>query len=346
MTSVSIDDATAVDSQRLDRFLRGCFSGRKRDFLRDHGTWRHRGDQNRLVALIGGEVAGYCAVIPTQVFLRDRAVPGLWWVDLYVDPPYRGRGIARRFDEAVSAMKGVKLGIPNRVAARIHRQHGWGVRDDYRLLMVPLAPLSVPRVREAVGARGLALRAGARLLGPAARLYRRRLARYEPTSARVVESPDPDALAAVFRRHRRGWVTTDRTARFIRWRYLDSPHRSQYTFFVGGPSPPSLAAVLRTFLHRGAKVTRVLDVFGDLSDGEGLRDLLKLVTREAAGVGASQVSAKATHPALASALRSVGFVFGVRSSFCWLSDDADVMRTIEEGPCHWMLADSDSDTPD
>jgi hypothetical protein len=173
------------------------------------------------------------------------------------------------------------------------------------------------------------------------------LERYEPASAQILEEPEAESLAAIFLRHREGWITTNRSADFIRWRYLESPHRSQYTFFIGGSGlTPSLAAVSRTLTRHGVTVTRILDIFGDLEDRKGLSDILRLVAREAVKRGASQVTAIASDPTLMSILRANGFFVSVRFPFCWFSRDPEVVRIIGESRCHWVLADSDNDLLD
>jgi hypothetical protein len=315
--------------------------------LRDHGAWRHRGDQHRLIALKGQRIAGYCAVIPSSVSLRDRVMTALWWVDLYVHPDFRGQGIQKRFDQVVNETADVKLGVPNQLAMKVHRKHGWGVRDDYRIMLLPLVPKEILQVRMAQGPRGAALRSAVRLASPVAWLWRRRLKGCEPAWAQMVERPEAESLAAIFHLYRRIFVTTNRDADFIRWRYLESPHRSQYTFFTGGAGQnPSLALITRTFTRQGVTVARILDIFGDLTDGKGLLDVLRLAIREAAKKGASQVTAWACNPTMMSALRSSMFILSAPARFCWLSGGKEVMRIIDETPCHWTLADSDNDTPD
>lgn len=350
MTKAALRVVTAgeVDAAQLDRFLRGYFSEQKCDFLRDHGLWRHRDNRYRLVVLnSSNQIVGYCAAIPTPIWLLEREIPALFWVDLYVPPEWRGRGIQSLTDQVVHQMADLNLGFPNKFVVPIHRKHGWGVREDCRVMLLPLVPSKVIQVHIAVGWKGLALRSAAWLANPAAWLCRHWLERYEPVSARIVEDPDAESLAVIFRQHREGWITTNRTTDWIRWRYLESPHRSQYTFFTGGSgSIPSLVVVSRTFIRRGVKVTRFLDIFGDLGDRKGLSDVLRLAVREAAKQGASQVTAKASHSALRSILLANGFLYRVSCRLRWFSRDPDVMRIVGESRCHWVLADSDSDTVD
>jgi GNAT superfamily N-acetyltransferase len=340
--------AAELDPIELDRFLRLCFSENKCDFLRDHGAWRHRGNQNRhAVVSDSGEIVGYFASIPTRVLVQGQERPALWWMDLYVLPQFRGQGIQRLTDAAARKMADLHFGFPNHLAAIIHAKHGWGVRSDYRVMMLPLEPSRIPHLRQIGGWRGYGSRTVAHIMRPAAWAYRHWLARGKNGSAQILSDPTAEILANVFHQQSLELITTCRDPDFIRWRYLDSPHRSQYTFFVGGFHQfPNLAIVTRTFVRQEARVTRILDIFGDFEDRRGLAELLRFVTREATTQGSVYVSALATHPGLMSTLRAHGFILHTSSRLRWWSGDPELMQIIGQGPCHWCLADSDNDSID
>ncbi len=213
------------------------------------------------------------------------------------------------------------------------------------LLLLPLVPTQLLQVRAAEGIRGRLLRGAARLADLGAWPLRCLVARYEPRLAREISEPSPDLLAAIFQRRSRGWLTTNKSPDFIRWRYMDSPHREQYRYVIAGlESAPTVAAISRTFRRQGVVTTRVLDILGDLADREALADALRLLAREAVRGGAVQVTAKATNRPVAVALRAAGFFWSQASHFCWLSTDPELVYLLGRDRGHWTLADSDSDT--
>jgi len=346
-TQARVISADQVDPASLHDFLRREYPQLKSSFLNAHGAWWHSGDENRWVLVVGDTIAGYCAVIPTHVVVNGKPTSAIWWVDLVIAREFRGQGLQILFDEKIRGMDVLKLGFPNELAAKIHRKHHWGVRDDYLVVLSPLIPRKVIQVHTASGLRGLMFRSVAGLLTPFLWLCRLWVKRYHPVSAKVLEYPEPEFLADIFQKFQQGFVTTHRNAAFIRWRYLKSPHRSQYTYFVGGSNhTSSLIAVTRTLVRDGITVTRVLDIFGDLDDKNGLKDILRLVVCESAKNGASQVTAMVTEPSLLPVFRAVGFVFQTAARFCWYSDAPETMRFIEKERCYWTLADSDNDVPD
>lgn len=347
MSEFTIVTAADVEPARLEQFLRRAYGSTKSEFLCRHGQWWHRGDQHRLAVMRGGEIAGYCAVIPTRCRVDGEVHDAVWWVDLIVMPEFRGLGLQRLLDAELRAMGDLKLGFPNPLAAPMHRRHGWGVREDWQALLLPLAPAHIRIVQSAEGAKGLLLKAGAVLLTPLAWLFRRRLAGYRPLSARVVEQPAAAALAAVFERHGpAGMVTTARDENYVRWRYLDAPTRDELVFYVAGPADdPTLALVARHVPSPGGPLVRILDLFGDLDDTAGLRDILSLCLRDAARARATQVTILASLPRLRPLLRSLGFIAGSTARFCWHSHRPEVIESIGRADCYFVFGDSDNDDP-
>jgi GNAT superfamily N-acetyltransferase len=337
---------TKVDAAELDELLAGAYSNAKVGFLREHGRWWHRGDEHRYVVREGQALAGYCAVIPAPIWLEERTVAATWWVDLYIRPELRGRKLQRPLDNRVKATAPLLLGVPNQLAAKVHRKHGWGVRDDWWVLMLPLRPCAVTVVSMAGGWRRVVLLSAAALLTPLLWLYRQRLIRRRALTAWRIVDPTPEQLAAVFTRHRDGWITTCRDSAHLQWRFFDSPYRSEYSYYLAGSSraEPSLAAVTRTFVRGRAIVVRVLDLFGELTNRPPLLDILRLIVQDAVSKGAAQVTCIATNPELQSALTTLGFAFRTTFRFCWVSSSPELMESVAHGRCHWSFADSDCDS--
>jgi hypothetical protein len=168
--------------------------------------------------------------------------------------------------------------------------------------------------------------------------------RYEPLTARTVESPSPDLFAGIFERYKQEeTATTYRDVDHVRFRYLDAPYRTEFTFYVAGPaSSPSHFVVARNVTLNGVKTTRILDVFGDFADLEGLEDVLRLAVKDAAWQGSSQVTVLVSIPELQAMLRAMGFLIGAKTRFCWYSNCQKIMRSLGLRG-HWVLGDSDND---
>jgi GNAT superfamily N-acetyltransferase len=328
----------------LHEFLKRVYGENKSKFLYYSGSWLYRGNQHSLVLITEGEIVAYCGVMPTKVLVNGVVHSGLWWVNLIVAPEFRRRGYETLLDKTVRKMKDVSLGFPNELASNIHRKHGWGIRNDVRVLFLPLRPTAVIAHS---GTRAAMLRPVALIMSPLAAIARQRLGHYRPTTARKVREPDRAILAEVFLKYRDYYkrnhiVTTYRDAEFIDWRYASCPYRSQLEFYMAGQTEsPSLVLISRVLDSPTIKEVRILDIFGDLDDMSGLRDILRLVVRDSVCQGASRVITMTSLPVLHSLLRSIGFLYSMKEIFCWHSQSEDLMQMLAKSTCHWTLADSD-----
>lgn len=337
MTDVRLCTAEDVDSAALHAFLERSFGTSKADFLRRHGSWWYGGSENRLVIESAGTIAAYCGVKPVRCLVDGAARDALWWIDLVVAPEYRGRGLQTLFDHEVRERCDLLLGFPNELAARIHRKHGWGVREDLRAMLAPLRPLAVNAVRRA---RGGPRRAAAWVAAPWAALWRRQLARHRPRDVRRIDEPDVERWAELARRGSSGLATAERDEAYLLRRYLEAPYRDELAFYESG----SVACVVRRLERDGRSEVRLLDLFGEL-DRHEVSDVVRCALGEAARAGSAQVTALAGGVWLARVYRRCGFLLAATARFCWSSGDSAVMEVLARGRHHWGLGDSDNDEP-
>jgi hypothetical protein len=347
MSDMNIVTAGTLDKVRLETFLSRFYSKPKCGFLEAYGTWWHHADHNRWAILVDGEIAAYCAVIPTKCLINGVQERAWWWIDLVVAPEFRGRGLQAFFDREVRNMSDVKLGFPNKLAAKIHRGHGWGVREDFAVFILPLRPGGMKIIRNGTGARGTLLRTGAGLLGPVAMVWRHYVRHCKTRSAYPTETVSASLLEGIFFRYQESKISTVyRDAESFFCRYLNSPYRSELAFYLAGPpESPSHYLIARHGTIQGVKVTRILDLFGDFSQIGRLRDIVLLAVKEAIQLGSTQVSMMVTLPELRSVLQSVGFLIATKTRFCWHSHSKDMMQALGQR-CYWTLGDSDADAPE
>lgn len=348
--SIQLVSAREIGPEVLAEFLRRSFGPDKGQFLERHGSWWHRGDENRWVLTDGARIVGYTGVIPTVCQVGGSSRRALWWMDLVIDPDYRGMGLQTRFDDLVQSQNSLLLGFPNQLAAKIHRHHGWGVREDLRTLLLPLEPAGMRRVVRAEGLRGVALRTTAAVGRPAAAVWRGWLRHRGATrsavagAARRIE-PGAAQLAAVALDHLdESLVTTRRDEEYLDWRYLSAPYRDQLRFYAAGHDrQPQVVLVARRLEDRAE---RWLDIFGAMQEVDLLRTLARKAVADAAASGVTQITVLTASPELRQVLRRAGFVVGAISRMCWLDSQRETMNRISDLPHHWCLGDSDNDSPE
>ncbi len=343
-TLTSIND---IDTKLGEQFLKSVYSPLKSQFLIEHGTWWHGGEGNQWVVTGDGRVIAYCGVIPTFCYIDRDKLPAIWWVDLIVAREYRGRGIQSIIDEKIRAITDLKLGFPNQLAAKIHQRHGWGVREEGAVFLLPLNPRQVKGVKSSHGWGGKLLKLGALGMTPWFAWYSRYYHNYMPLTARIEENPSPLQLAQIFiRNHDPEIVTTYRDEDYMQRRFWHAKKWQTLKIYVAGPkASPSLGLVVRYVHFKGVPAVRLLDMFGDLSDTTAINDVISLAIRDSVRWGASQVTIMNTLPELNGTLHRLGFVVKVKSRFCWHSQNLSLMADLRR-PHHWTLADSDNDAPE
>ncbi len=336
-----------VDLAAAAEFLGRVFTSEKSKFILEHGQWLYRGRENQWFILSGAEIVAYCAVIPVDCAVSGRRVPALWWVDLIVDRAFRGQGIQTIFDVRVREAAGLLLGFPNELAAKIHRKHQWGVREDGDVLLLPLYPARVKTVRQAEGTRGKCLNLVAKGLSPLARVWRHRLCSQDIGEARSWPEASAADMAAIFERVKAHYpATIYRDAAYCRWRYFEPPYGEELLFYRAGPAgKPTHCLIARRVQFGGIPAVRILDFIGDREDLSGLRQVVLLLLQEAIGWGAAQVTVLNFLPELRPFWRGLGFVMRIPGRFCWQSQDKELMANMALDN-HWMLGDSDLDAPE
>ena len=157
------------------------------------------------------------------------------------------------------------------------------------------APRDIARADGQQACRGLVVKAGALGLSPLAAAYQGPGAsRYRPKAygnpGRSSTRSELEASSLRYARPR--LVTTSAVRTTLRWRYFEGPFRSEATFYVTGlPDRPTHYAIVRYLPHcDSAQKARILDIFGDFGDSEGLADLLRTIVRDAAVRGSSHRS--------------------------------------------------------
>ena len=341
-TRIETIEAENADVSQLAVLFDEAYGPGKRRFLMEHGDWVHRGPGNRWVALVDGAVAGYRGIIPATCMLGGEVLPAVWAMNLYVLREFRGRGLQRLLDQRVrDAAAEVRMSFPGEVGAAIYEKQGYSLRQDLAEWRLPLSPIAYWRERSGTG---LSLTARRALLSArvAARQFRAR--NYRTRRTELVDSPDLRVLEDVFHRHADpSQVTTLRDAAFLGWRYQAAPYSRELLFYVTSlRGRPTHYAVVRHTAVSSAPA-RVLDLFGDFDDEEGLDDLLRTIVRDAIHRDRDHASILVSSPRLESAARGVNFHRFNQYRFRWSATDPQVDARISQAGLYWVLGDSDND---
>ena len=360
-----------IGVDKLNRFLKQEFPASKAAFLEKHGTWfYHRTDVSRWVFMReDGTIVAHAGGIKLWCLLNGERQSMHWCLDLIVGREYRNGNYHRTLIYTLQTIPELALGFPNDMSRLILRRAGWRLRSDGRRFSVPLSSVAfayllrvqagMRRPRKArrrsqkikmqirrvtdkltqLAARGLSW--------PLFQWRRSRLARYTPVTARRVLEPDADMLAGVFMRHNapKQVMTMYRDADYLRWRYVESPLADEQAYYVAGPEDaPTHVLITRTAPFRGLQITRILDLFGDLDDQAGMRDVIQLALSDAARAKSALFTTTAWFPGLIETFRALKFWEVEELVFSWYSKHGkEMMDKVDHVAYHWVMGDSDAD---
>lgn len=347
MSDVKIISGAELEDKNLHPFFKSVYGEKKSKFLSNHGGWWYRQYLSSNAVVKDNQIAAYSAVIPTTCIIKGNEHSAVWWVDLVVAPEFRRQGLQHLLDLNIREKNKLVLGFPNELAAQIHRKHGWGVREDGKVMMLPIKPVEIKSFNAGGSILSRVLRDFSYILSPATQILNYKWSRYNSRFSYSVPSPDCQIMAKIFEKYMdKTFVYTRRDAGFLRWRYLDAPYNDELSYYMAGQkSVPSHYLISRTLKRGETKVTRILDICGDLRDTSKLKDILRLAIKDAVNQGACQITAMAWVPEVVSVLRSSGFLVGKKALFCWYSKSEAIKRMLKENKCYWTIGDSDNDEP-
>ncbi len=333
----------SLSAEEIERFFNRAFGPAKGDFLTQHRAWHyHDSPAQYFVLAEDGTIAAFNALIQSQCLLNNQIHECLWLVDIIVLPEFRGQGLQRLMDDAVRDLGRVRLGFPNEIASKIHRKHGWGVRQEATKLTLPLSMRVSNRVRLSQKITGKIARVVSAIVSPLySTFFRLRRGNYTPQFTKRLTSPDFEQLVTIYENFQRSitLLTTHRSKDLLEWRYANAPYELQY--YTAG----ELVIITRILEHKQLKTLRIMDIFGAIENVDLLNDAIQTVLRDASHAGVEQIQVITSHEPILQCLRSSGFWMEQSIDFCWYSQDEAMMAEIDATRAHWVFADSDFDAP-
>ena len=343
----NIISASQLDTDKVDNFMEQCFSRDKCDFLKKHGSWLYNGNENRYIVLDGNTPAGYFGLIPGKINIEGKEYKTLTSMDLYVLAQYRGKGIMKTIDSYVKSKESIIISFPNKTSYKIFKKYGYAVTDKNSIMIFLIKPLLISQHKRFNIFSKFIMICLFSIIEPFLFLFLRRHNYQSTKYSYELKNPSIKVLENIFKTQAKDIVTAIRDESYIRRRFFDSPFFSQYNFFVGGSqNSQSIAIITRTLIHLGVRQTRVLDIFGNLNDKDGLLDLIRFAIKDSIKKKSAYITFHVSLSSLRSTLLKSGFFPITRSRFRCLHNSENIMQEIMEKKAHWSLSDSDNDSFD
>jgi GNAT superfamily N-acetyltransferase len=291
-----------------------------------------------------GRIVGADASIFFQLKFGDEECRSQSGINLNVDPQWRGRGIALAMSAALRATCRITFGLDHSVDGMKH-----AIRNGYVLVaLVPVYGYVIqPRVLFRGEGRAKPLvRAAAPFLRVASwvagRLARLRSRAFDLLPVDAFDARVDDIWRAVSPEYP---VIVRRDAARLRWRFDESPHRSEYLRFYLLRGERAVGyVVLRATTWHDETAFKVVDY---LAAPHHVGPLLACAVEFARQHGASMVGCTTLNHRAGSRIRSLGFLRAKRLSqrhqLMLYTADEDPARPLLLDAKNWFITDADSD---
>lgn len=294
-------------------------------------------DCRALVVERDHRVVAHAGIIPFWLSLRGRKVSAGWYVDFAVLPELQRAGFGRALTLEWMRLTDVHVTFCNERSMGLFRKLGWEESFETRLHHFFLEPLSHPGVLRRLDGRVPAAVTAA--LNAAARTTLRHWYRLQSRRAGKLDfAPVTETLLEHFESNPRSDVAPIRDQEYLRWRFLQSPYRSEYrvAFSEGVP----LAIVRERKDKPRSRHVEILLVKDDIS----FPALKRLIA--ALGVWASRrnhayLRYYEPDPLRSRQLQQALFSYVHHPRFAFFAKSAELMRELKRAPLRWQLADSD-----
>ena len=346
MTRYRVARRSPEDDAALFRLYEEVFGSARADASRHRWRWQYLENPGSpegpavWVAWDGPHPLGQMGTMPVALWWGGREVTASWGMDYFVKREAEGRGLgpllARTWGGAVDVALAMGLTPP------AHAVYGrLGFRDLGRipLLQAVLDPLAVARRR--LG-RLLGSVAGP-LLGLVLRKGRARQAA-PGIDLRTVSQVGPE-YDALWRKARASYaMCVRRDAAYVRWKYLQSPHRRYDLLEARRGDELAGFAVSREEECRGLRLGWIVDVFAEASDTEAKDALIGALVQRFRGSGVARAQAFSLNSALEADLRRHGFFAAESKALLCVKCSVEPGQVFDEpGRWHVVFGDGDMD---
>ena len=343
-----IDRYRPDDRRQVEALYRRVFGADAADANRLRWDWQYRRNPNGpsagppiWLAREGATVIGQYGTMPVRLAVLGREIEGAWGMDVMVAPERQRQGVGDQLFRTWDRQVGAALGLgPSDASAQLFRKLGWPEPRTVPCLVKPLSrralrrptwPMSVNRFVSAVTLPWVRLVARTRPLHGEVRPIRH----FGDEFTALWERIAPRFALAI-----------RRDARYLNWKYLQTPHIRYAAAVLERQGAPEGYVVYRHVHEPRGRATLLVDFLADPDDEAGLLTLLRWVDREARAADSDKIRTFALHAGFRRLLRKSGY-YAVKSSMALVAKinavavPADFYEQTDTW--HVTLGDSDQD---
>jgi len=343
-----IDRYRPEDQRQVEALYRRVFGPDAADANRLRWDWQYRRNPNGpsnappiWLAREGHTVIGQYGTMPVRLAVLGREIDAAWGMDVMVVPERQRQGVGDQLFRTWDRQVGAALGLgPSEASAKLFEKLGWPNAGTVPCLVKPLSRRALRRPTWPTNLN--------RFVSAVTLPWVRLVSRTRPLQGEVrpVRLFGQELSALWERIALRFTFAVRRDARYLNWKYLQTPH-VRYSAAVLERQDGAAGFVVYRHVHepRG-RVTLLVDFLADPDDDVGMLTLLRWVDREARAADSDKIRTFALHAGFRRLLRKSGY-YSVNSAMTLVAkiNAMPVPPAFYDDTDRWhvTLGDSDQD---
>ena len=324
-----------MSKNEIDLFLLNQFPVKKAIFLIKFGSWLHKGDSNRFALVLNNQIIGYYGIIPTIISNKGKLERAIWWNDLIISKEFRGYGYQNIIDDNIRNRPEIKLGFPNKFASKIHKKHGWVIKDSLKVMIFPISPSLISK-------KFSRNKFFSHFISFICKPFLKNALEYRPRWSSRDLKPKLEYYKNIFYLNRGNCCTTNRDMNYFKDKYFDSPFFDDYLFYHCKKNERvNIYLICRKIITDKGSFLRIVDLYGSTWDFSAFIDLINLVIKDSINEDLTHITVLESNKKLQGLMFICGFIFFKKARFCYYMNSHADIKNLQK--TRWVFADSDND---
>ncbi len=132
LNEIEFKDLSVVNQSQLFNFYKKCFPN-KNEIVFKNWRWIYKHEENQkgaFAVIYKKEIIGHAGLIPTDILYKNIKYKAIWFVDFFILPEYRNKGIGKFITNYWMKVEKIHLTICNDYSLSVFKKCDWTLSTD------------------------------------------------------------------------------------------------------------------------------------------------------------------------------------------------------------------------
>ena len=283
------------------------------------------------------KVVGHMSIIPFWLFLEDKKILSSWYTDMYVEPSYRGKGIAQAVTNDLMKLTDIHFGfVGNDQSLSVLSKFGWVDGNEGYLHHFTINPMNYPKFSKyAKKFKWIFLIVN--FISKYILINFYKFKKKDNIELRVNNLNDKNIQNFIDIKNVDNLIKPIRDKEYLHWRFLDSPEKKNYKILA----EKNMSALIKE--RKDKQYSWHLDILliNNLSNYENAVSFLSKIILWAEKNNFSYVKLYVSNKKFSQKIKSNLLSIIRNPRFFYYSKNKNFMDILKKRTFQWQLADSD-----